>query len=393
MRTLRNLKKPTVLVLLGWNTPVAIRAIGRYARQANWHVESRPIYTEEIPIGWKGDGLIISDSPRAEMHRFLRRQVTRQPTVIYGSNNLGLPAPAVSEDNVAAGRLAARHFLERNHRHFAWVNAYCGRTATERRDGFIRELHAAGATCALLEFPSASPSASGWKQRRQWLAQHLRQLKRPLALFALDDQLASDAITVCIEQGWRVPEEISVVGVGNLEFACECSLVPLTSIDLGEEDVAWRTAEVLDDLMHNKPAPGSILLPPRGIIIRQSSDTLAVGHAGVQRALRFMKDNLERPIGTEHIAEAAGLSRQALYQFFREELDCTPADQLLHFRLEQARRQLRESKDSAEKIALACGFGTRRTFDRCFMRTHNMPASAWRQQEKTAYPRLTGFTG
>ena len=70
MRTLRNLKKPTVLVLLGWNTPVAIRAIGRYARQANWHVESRPIYTEEIPIGWKGDGLIISDSPRAEMHRF-----------------------------------------------------------------------------------------------------------------------------------------------------------------------------------------------------------------------------------------------------------------------------------------------------------------------------------
>lgn len=378
MRHPQHIKKPNILILLGWNDPAVFRAFGRYAREAGWHIESRLFYTEEIPAGWRGDGMIVSNSPRPDIRRFIRRQATLQPTVIFSPNDLNIAGPVVTGDNAAAGQLAARHLLERNHRHFAWFNAYSGKTASERRAGYVDTLRSNGHSCTLLEYPVGRPSASNWKNRRLWLAQRLRKLPRPLALFALDDQLALEAITVCVEQKWRVPEDISVVGVGNLELSCECCQVPLTSVDVAEDEVATRAAAVLDHILHGHKVPALTIIPPRGIIIRQSSDTLAVGNPKLQLAIMFMKHNLTRSLGTEHIADAAGVSRQTLYQLFRDELRCSPAEQLLQFRLERAQRQLKETRDPVEAVATACGFGTRRTFDRCFSRIHGLSPSAWR---------------
>jgi len=68
----------------------------------------------------------------------------------------------------------------------------------------------------------------------------------------------SEAIEVCLANGWRVPEDFAVMGTGNIEISCECSHVPISSIDLGEEEIAFKAATLLDRLMRGRnprPAP------------------------------------------------------------------------------------------------------------------------------------------
>src|ERR1700683_752821 len=229
--------KKNVLVLLGWASPNVSKEIGRFAREANWRIDARLFYTHEVPLGWRGDGLIATFGVRADLNRFIRRQAPLQPTVILGGHNGGLFVPTVHMDNHAVGRLAAIHLLERNHQNFAWFSTDHGSVAKDRCDGFAQAIRAKGHKCIMLKYKSSGNSVN-WSRRRRWLADRVPALPRQLAIFALDDTLASETIEVCREQGWEVPGEISVIGAGNLDIACECSHTPITSVDTREAEVA-----------------------------------------------------------------------------------------------------------------------------------------------------------
>ena len=64
-----------------------------------------------------------------------------------------------------------------------------------------------------------------WTARRRWLKRGLADLPKPVAVFALDDLLAADVIETSVECGFRVPDDVAVMGAGNIELACDCSRV------------------------------------------------------------------------------------------------------------------------------------------------------------------------
>ena len=85
---------------------------------------------------WKADG-IIADVRSERGWRLVRD--SKIPAVnVSGGRDLDMPT--VMADTVAAGRMAARHFLENGFRNFA----FCARTAeaytAKQLDGFSREL-------------------------------------------------------------------------------------------------------------------------------------------------------------------------------------------------------------------------------------------------------------
>ena len=87
--------------------------------------------------------------------------------------------------------------------------------ATDRYEGFRSALQTTGFSChALVYRPQRQLLA-------EWLVARLRALPRPLACYVLDDPLAADVIDLCLTNGWRVPEDIAVMGNGNIELACE----------------------------------------------------------------------------------------------------------------------------------------------------------------------------
>src|ERR1017187_5271721 len=378
--------KRRVLVALGWNDPRTIRVIGQYARTAGWHLETRHFFDEIVPLHWHGDGLIVSYPQRSDLLAFIRRQAPRQPTVLVGRNQPGIVASQVMEDNQMAGRLAAKHFIERGHTRFAWVSAYRGLVSSDRHGGFIAALAESGFKCHRLEYRRDRSTLRDWRHRQAWLAKQLHTLPRPMACYVLDDQLASETIEVCLANGWRVPEDFAVMGTGNIEIACECSHVPISSVDLAEEEIALKAAQLLDRLMRGrKQAPRSVVIAPRGVVIRSSTDFLAVASPFLRRAVDFIGANLRRPFSLEQVAESAGVSRRTLYNLFQRQLARSPAEFVLKARLYRARQLVAESPNQTiANLASQSGLGSSRTLTRLFLRYEGVNARAWKKEIRKA---------
>ncbi len=85
--------------------------------------------------------------------------------------------PKIRPDNVALGHLAAEHFLERGHRHYAFAGFSSESYSCERRDGFVEALALAGHSCALLEMDYPGDDKPVWdSQQIELLAAWLKRL-------------------------------------------------------------------------------------------------------------------------------------------------------------------------------------------------------------------------
>lgn len=99
----------------------------------------------------------------------------------------------------------------------------------------------------------------------------------------------------------------------------------------------------------------------------------------VERALAFMRRSFRKGLPLEHIAHAASVQPTSLDRLFRRHLKATPLQVLREIRLEDARRQLRETDLAIGTIAEHVGFGDRRHFARVFKREVGVSASDYRR--------------
>lgn len=373
-------KHRRVLVLLGWHNERLLRTLVRHAREAGWHMETRHFFDETLPQGWTGEGMLVSSTTRPSLLRFLVAQAPRQPTVLIERNHPPRLKVAVHvhEDNLAAGHLAAEHLLAMGHKHFVWWTSATGPVPDERLAGFRAALRRAGHDCTILHYQSGGPRGE-WQRRRTWLRKQLAKLPRPAALFAMDDQLAAEAVEMCQACGLDVPRDVSVVGVGDITLASETSPVPITSVDLDEEQIALTGARWLDALMDGaRPPTAPVVLPPRGLVVRQSSDALAITHPIMLRVIDHLRAHLADPFDIHRVSDLGGVSSRTLYQLFRTELRCTPGEFLQRERLARAKTLLATGDLPMKALVQACGFGTARTMNRIFLRHEACSPKEWK---------------
>ena len=99
----------------------------------------------------------------------------------------------------------------------------------------------------------------------------LKEKPIPDGVFAYNDPLAIGAMDVALDANLRIPEDIAIVGCGNLHY--DSSLrVPLSSIDQNSQQIGERTAEILFGMLESKvpQQPRSIILEP-SLVVRASS--------------------------------------------------------------------------------------------------------------------------
>ena len=96
--------------------------------------------------------------------------------------------------------------------------------------------------------------------------------ERPTAIFAANDSLALGALRWCLKHNVRVPDDVAIVGMDNIEFG-EYAGVPLSSVDYAVETVTRMAVERLMRLI----AAGDQLPEPRitqidpDLVIREST--------------------------------------------------------------------------------------------------------------------------
>ena len=185
-------------------------------------------------------------------------------------------------------------------------------------------------------------------------------------------------LAVCREQSISVPEEVALLSIGNDPILCENQSVTLSSIDQNLERGGYEAAAMLDRLMEGKPPPRTpILVPPAGIVTRQSTDTRAVAEPTLRRALELIGDNLSRPYGADQLADALGLPRFKVDRLFAAGLGRSVGSEILRQRIARAKLLLKSRKLTLSDIARQIGFCHASHLSNSFKRATGLSPKAW----------------
>lgn len=224
-------------------------------------------------------------------------------------------------------------------------------------------------------------SSKSWRKTVALLKKAATKWERPIGLIAHQDQTARVVISILQDLGWRVPEECAVVATGNDLMICAGVHPTLSSIDLGYHRNGYEAARLLDQLMQGETVSTEpILLPPKELVVRATSDVFSVRDPQLQRALRFMADNSCQAIGVPEITAATDLSRQVLERRFREQLDTSINNELMRLRVELLKRLLVETDTGIKKLGRQAGFGTPANMFQVFKTRVGITPAAYRAE-------------
>jgi LacI family transcriptional regulator len=358
-----------------------LRGVNRYTTQHGpWSVymELRSLESKAPPWlrGWRGDG-ILTRTGRQGMADVIRR--TGVPAIELRSSRLRHGFPFVGVDNHAMGRTVAEHFLERGFRHFGVYELDTEVYFEERRDDFIRSLRQAGYPCSVFHAPGHREKPAQWEKHQGELGRWVSRLPKPVGIMACTDQLGFWLLDACKRAGVAVPDEAAVVSVENDESLCSMSTPPLSSVDINAERVGYVAAELLARMMAGRgKVPKQTLIPPRGIVTRQSSDVMAVTDEEVAHAVRFIRDRACAGITVGDVVRAVALSRSSLERRMRAALGRSPKAEILRVQLRTIEQLLVETDLSLVAIASRTGFAQPHYVNAVFKRHFGRTPGAFR---------------
>jgi LacI family transcriptional regulator len=280
--------------------------------------------------------------------------------------------PGVFPDDAAVGRFAAQYFLERRFSDFA-VLTYPGEVfGQERIAAFMEEVKPH--PCHVIELSDLRDA-----NRYKYALKKFKEKDEPTAVFAVDDDLAIHLIYEARCLGIAIPDSLSVLGVGNNEFVCRKSVIPLSSIVLPERECGYDAARMLDELLDGKSVADRTLLPLK-IVTRQSSDYFAVGDKLIARALRIIHSEFETPVSVGTLAKDISVNRRTLERRFRRVMKVSPLEEVMRVRMSRAQRMLLHSDKRIIEVAYEATFPDLKSMEIQFEKRLGMSPKVYREQ-------------
>jgi len=362
-----------------------VRGIARYAKEHGWNLLIQDRLGHH-PLAWNGDGVIATirsdDASFKSIKQLMRRGI---PLVDLTANRPEVKVPRVTSDHREIGRLAARHFAEREFRHVAWFSSGWGNVHRLRYEG-LAENAVEKPFKWIANDEIADRRQSEWRAFVEWLRVKLAAAPKPIAVLAYDETDAARLLYAAKELDISVPEELAILSIGNNPLVCENQSVPLSSIGQNLERGGYEAAALLDTLMSRKtgstkPGTGNlkpILIPPSGVVTRRSTDVIAVANPTVREAMEFIKRNLSKPIGAPQIADAIGIRRTKLDALFRTELSRSVGEEIRRLRFARVKLLLETTDEPVSAIARQTGYCTPSHLTNAFRNAFGLTPKFWR---------------
>jgi len=362
----------------------AFAGVISYAQKHGWEVimdeyagDTLPVRrTETIPY----DGIIA----RATRKLYQRAKHLSVPVVnLWNNSPVYDHLPGVFPDYIKSGRLRAEHLLSRGLIRFATLTSRTRGQDIELKS-FCDTIGEAGYGCIAATSPlTATKPLSNWRRTEKAVAKWMEEFETPIGVYVGSDAVGRIVAQICRQRGLRVPEDVAIVAGWNELTFCEQPAPSLTSIDLDIERIGHEAARLLHKLMDGQPPPTKhLLLPPRGLVVRESTDFFAVEDEQVAEAIRFIAANSHRRIGPSEVARAVEANTRTLQLRFAKHLKRPIATEIRRQRIERAKRELSQSKRLLSDIARDVGFGQSMRMYEVFRRELGVTPSEYRQQRQ-----------
>jgi LacI family transcriptional regulator len=215
------------------------------------------------------DGLFITPVYRFEAEARIYQEIVvrKVPSVLLGS-----PAPfcknfiSMEVEEVAASHNITKHLLDLGHKKIAYLSGPpAAPWAHERFEGYRRAYREAGVEVDdKLVFAAGSTLEDGAKAALQMLNEGCH----PTAVQAVSDLVAIGCAESLLQQGLKIPGDISIAGYGNI-LAAEFYRVPLTTVSQPKYRLGIAAMETMMNLIRGEKAASRRL--PAELVLRQST--------------------------------------------------------------------------------------------------------------------------
>ncbi|MEM1354011.1 MAG: substrate-binding domain-containing protein [Planctomycetota bacterium] len=358
----------------------------RYAEEQEWEVTIDEFAEHQLPAEPGGpvpyDG-IIARATKGLVHKAQRVGV---PVVnVWRNSPVADHTPGVYPDYAAAGRIRAEHLMSRGITRFA---ALISKAAAQKIecDSFIQTLRAQGHTCMIGRVAQdTNRSIAQWQRTTSAIDRVLKECEPPIGVYTGLEIVGRLLAQRCRKFQLHVPNDVAIIAGLNEPAFCDRPRPSLTSIDIGSERLGYEAARMLHELIGGGPAPNRpLILPPVGLVVRESTDFHVVSDDMVASALKFIASNFQDRIGPNEVATAVGAQTRTLQNRFQKALGWPVATEIRRVRVERAKRELTESDRRVADIAKEVGFGDPMRLYEVFRREFGLSPSAFRKQHRQA---------
>jgi LacI family transcriptional regulator len=217
------------------------------------------------------DTLIVA-SCRSTVDLFFRIEKQNTPYILIDRALPGLLANFVGVDDEAVGILATKHLIEIGCKRIAHIRGPETSPGIRRVEGYKRALTQSGLK-VIDDYIISEPK--GDVETRQRGADAMRQLlnlkPRPDGVFCFNDPMAMGAMNYALDQGVCIPEDIAVIGCGNLHYDDALS-VPLSSVNQHSRRIGQEAARIALGILSSKIPPKleNVILQPE-LVVRRST--------------------------------------------------------------------------------------------------------------------------
>ena len=207
-------------------------------------IERESNYVRTVAQRWIDGVLFVSAED--SMSNLVAFQVAGIPTVAIDRLPESYDGPSVTLDNIQAGRLAAGHLLDLGHTRISTITGPLRlRLVRERQMGFLQAIEERG-----LPVDGCVAGEGDWTCASGFsvMARVLDGERRPTAIFAANDRMAIGAMRAIDSAGLRVPDDISVMGLDDIEVAAY-QLPALTTIRQSFAELGTRAVQLLLEII------------------------------------------------------------------------------------------------------------------------------------------------
>jgi LacI family repressor for deo operon, udp, cdd, tsx, nupC, and nupG len=192
----------------------------------------------------------------------------------------GSALPFVAIDNREAAKVAVQHLIALGHRRIAHVTGPMRLTMSlDRHEGYLDALREAG-----IEADSALTRIGDFHfgTGQQAIEALLGAGTEFTAIFCSNDEMAVGAINALRARGLRVPNDVSVAGFDDMDYALS-SDPPLTSVRQPRRQIGRQAMQMLVDLLSNGPLKASSITAGVELIVRASTAAPPKDHQDKKR--------------------------------------------------------------------------------------------------------------
>ena len=169
--------------------------------------------------------LLATEIDENSLKNFARLSV---PIVVLDAYFEKLAFNFILINNIQGAFMATEYLIKKRHTQPGYLRSdYWISNFDQRADGFYKAIRAAGMSTAKSQVLRLAPSQEGAYED---MKRHLASGERPVdCYFADNDLIAFGAVMALKEAGYRVPEDVAVVGFDDMP-ACEYMNPPLSTI-------------------------------------------------------------------------------------------------------------------------------------------------------------------